>query len=44
MLELTGKRLAIELHELVKLHFLDVLCHFELLRVIGDAAERLRIP
>ena len=42
--DLTSKRLVIESREPAKLHLLDAMCHFELLRAMGDAAEHHRIP
>ena len=37
-------RLQIESREPTKLHLLDAMCHFELLRAMGDVAEHYEIP
>lgn len=40
----TQKRLEIEASETPILRLLDVLCHFELLRALGDTGEHPKIP
>ena len=42
--ELTRKRLEIESREPTELRLLDAMCHFELLRAMGDAKEHPKIP
>lgn len=41
---LTRKRLAIEASEPPVLRLLDAMCHYEILRSLGDAARHPRIP
>ena len=41
---LIEKRLLIECREPTKLHLLDVMCHYELLRAMGDTANHPQIP
>ena len=42
--EVTNERLVIELSEPPSLVLLDVMCHFELLRVLGESREHPHIP